>query len=129
MGSPPSLESGPRSSSRLNRLQASAVIAFVTATIWMLLAFFSRVDCNLSYSVRRLSEEAYNAIIRPSAGTLLSLPTGTHALYTVSTYSFDSHTKTNEIRLFDIEREKSTLITNEKSATQPHWLGDDILYL
>ena len=75
MGSPPSLESGPRSSSRLNRLQASAVIAFVTATIWMLLAFFSRVDCNLSYSVRRLSEEAYNAIIRPSAGTLLSLPT------------------------------------------------------
>ena len=54
---------------------------------------------------------------------------GTHALYTVSTYSFESHKKTTEIRLFNISSKQSTLITNEEGTSEPHWLEDEILYL
>ena len=54
---------------------------------------------------------------------------GTLALYTVSSYSFESHAKTTEIRLFDITSRTSTLITNAKGASDPHWLENDILYL
>lgn len=54
---------------------------------------------------------------------------GTHALYTVSTYSFESHRKTTEIRLLDMKTKKSTLITNEEGVSEAHWLEDEILYL
>ena len=54
---------------------------------------------------------------------------GTFALYSVSTYSFESHTKTNEIRLLDLTSKQSTLITNEKGVSESHWLEDEILYL
>lgn len=49
---------------------------------------------------------------------------GTLALYTVSTYSFESHKKTKEIRVLGIDDGQSTLITNDENATDPHWLGD-----
>ena len=50
---------------------------------------------------------------------------GTLALYTVSTYSFESHSKTSEIRAIDIRNGQSTLITNDEQTTEPHWLGHD----
>ena len=56
-------------------------------------------------------------------------PAGTHALYTVSTYSFESHKHTSETRLFDLQTRQSTLITNEDGTSEPHWLDDQILYL
>ena len=54
---------------------------------------------------------------------------GTHALYTVSTYSFEAHKKTTEIRLFDLEKKQSTLVSNDEGVSEPHWLEDEILYL
>ena len=49
---------------------------------------------------------------------------GTLALYTVSTYSFESHKRTSEIRVLDIDSDQSFLITNEKKTSEPRWLGD-----
>ncbi|MCJ1477519.1 hypothetical protein MMC13_006191 [Lambiella insularis] len=54
---------------------------------------------------------------------------GSHALYTVSTYSFESHEKTKEIRLLDLSNKQTTLVTNENKTSEPHWLEEDILYL
>ena len=54
---------------------------------------------------------------------------GKLALYTVSTYSFQSQTKTSEIRLLNIENGQSTLVTNEEKTSEPNWLDDDILWL
>ena len=53
------------------------------------------------------------------------------ALYTVSTYSFESHSKTSEIRAIDISNGQSTLVTNDEQASDPHWLGggNEILWL
>ena len=46
------------------------------------------------------------------------------ALYTVSTYSFESHQKTSEIRVLQLDNALSTLITNDPDASEPNWLGD-----
>ena len=56
---------------------------------------------------------------------------GTLAIYTVSTYSFDSHKKTSEIRAINIDNGQSTLITNEEKTGEPNWLrnGDEVLWV
>lgn len=45
-------------------------------------------------------------------------------MYTQTTYSFESHSKTNEIRLLDLTTGRSALITNDAGASNPRWLGD-----
>ena len=54
---------------------------------------------------------------------------GTAALYTVSTYSFESHARNTEIRLFDLPSKESTLVTNEEKVSEPNWLEGEITYL
>ncbi|KAK3496899.1 Alpha/Beta hydrolase protein [Neurospora hispaniola] len=55
---------------------------------------------------------------------------GTKALFTVTTYSFETHRKTSQIRLLDIESGQSTLLVDDLSASEPTWIGDDeFLYL
>lgn len=49
---------------------------------------------------------------------------GALAVYTQTTYSFDSHSKISEIRVLDIASGQSTLITNDPGASNPRWLGD-----
>ncbi|KAI2785878.1 hypothetical protein POX_h09640 [Penicillium oxalicum] len=49
---------------------------------------------------------------------------GTLALYTQTSYSFESHSKTNEIRVLEIESGRSALVTNDPGASNPQWLGD-----
>lgn len=51
-------------------------------------------------------------------------PSGKYAVYTVSAYSFESHEKTSEIRVIDLASGQSTLVTNDRSASEPNWLGD-----
>ena len=60
---------------------------------------------------------------RRSAG--VPSPDGKLALYTVSTYSFESHIKTSEIRVLDINNGQSTLVTSEEKSSEPHWIGED----
>lgn len=49
---------------------------------------------------------------------------GTLALFTVSTYSFESHKKTVEIKVLSIKNGQSNLIANDEKASEPNWLGD-----
>lgn len=60
----------------------------------------------------------------PRRSTAVPNAKGTLAVYTVSTYSFESHEKTSEIRVLDISNGQSSLITNEEKASEPNWLGD-----
>ncbi|EAL85241.2 oligopeptidase family protein [Aspergillus fumigatus Af293] len=56
---------------------------------------------------------------------------GTLAVYTQTSYSFDSHSKTNEIRVLDIATGRSALITNDPGASSPQWLenSDQLVWL
>ena len=68
-----------------------------------------------------LSAPRRSAAIPNAAGTL--------ALFTVSTYSFQSHTKTSEIRVLDIKTGQTTLLTSDVNASEPTWLGEKNLVL
>ena len=50
---------------------------------------------------------------------------GNLAVHTVSTYSFESHKKTTEIKILDIATGRSTLITNDEKISEPKWLGSE----
>ena len=50
---------------------------------------------------------------------------GTLAVFTVSTYSFESHKKTSEIKVLDISSGTQSLITNAEGTSEPSWLGGD----
>lgn len=65
----------------------------------------------------------------PRRGSATPDPTGKRAVYTVSTYSFESHKKTSEIRLLDISSGQSLLITDEGNTSEPNWLEGDLLWL
>jgi hypothetical protein len=54
---------------------------------------------------------------------------GTLALYTVSTYSFENHSKTSEIRVLDIKSGQSKLLSNDLKASEPTWLSEKNLLL
>ena len=56
---------------------------------------------------------------------------GTLAVFTLSTYSFESHKKTSEIKVLDISRGTQSLVTNAEGTSEPNWLGggNELLWL
>ncbi|KAK4234836.1 Alpha/Beta hydrolase protein [Achaetomium macrosporum] len=57
-------------------------------------------------------------------------PSGKLALYAVSTYSFQDHKKSSQIRVLDIESAASHALVEDQSASEPVWLSDEeVLYL
>lgn len=65
--------------------------------------------------------------------TLLSLPRrdagapnhdASKILYSVSSYSFEKHKQSAELRLLDAKTNESKLITDDKEASSPVWLDD-----
>jgi hypothetical protein len=56
-------------------------------------------------------------------------PDGTLALFTVSTYSFESHSKTSEIRVLDIKTGQTKTLSKDVNASEPTWLGKGNLLL
>jgi hypothetical protein len=54
---------------------------------------------------------------------------GTMALYSVSTYDFERHASSSEIRVLDIEKGQSNVLTSDLNASEPTWLGDNNLVL
>lgn len=52
---------------------------------------------------------------------------GTLAVYTVSTYSFDTHSKSSEIRVLDIKTGSSKVLSSDKGTSEPTWLEKDLL--
>lgn len=51
---------------------------------------------------------------------------GTLALYTVSTYSFHTHSKSAELKVLDIKTGQSTLLSDDSNASDPQWLEGTI---
>ena len=68
-----------------------------------------------------ISAPRRSAAVPNSAGTL--------ALFTVSTYSFETHSKTSEIRVLDLKTGQSKVLTEDTKASEPTWLGKDNLLL
>ena len=66
---------------------------------------------------------------RRSPGT--PSPDGKLVVYTQSTYSFESHTKANEICILDVSNGQEVCISKDSKASEPHWLGNgyDIVWL
>ncbi|PQE27168.1 prolyl oligopeptidase protein [Rutstroemia sp. NJR-2017a WRK4] len=56
---------------------------------------------------------------------------GKLALFTVSTYSFQSHSKTSEIKVLDIATGKSSTLSSDLNDSEPTWLGwkNEVLWL
>lgn len=51
-------------------------------------------------------------------------------MYTQSTYSFSSHSKTNEIFVLEIASSQATLLTKDSKAGEPRWLSEyDVVWL
>lgn len=67
----------------------------------------------------------------PRRSNALPNHAGNLAVYTVGTYSFESHKKTSEIKVLDITSGQSTLITNKEETSEPNWLatGNELLWL
>ncbi|KAK3942180.1 Alpha/Beta hydrolase protein [Diplogelasinospora grovesii] len=56
--------------------------------------------------------------------------TGTKALFSVTTYSFETHKKSAQIRLLDIKSGQSTPLLDGLSFSEPTWIGEDeFLYI
>jgi len=53
----------------------------------------------------------------------------TLVLYTISTYSFEEHKKTSEVRVLDVQKNESTVVTDVEGASEPTWLDDDKVLL
>ena len=67
----------------------------------------------------------------PRRGIAIPCSDGSLVLYTVSTYSFGSHSQASEIRTYDINTGESILVTDDPKAEEPNWLGNgkQILWL
>ena len=50
-------------------------------------------------------------------------------LYSVSTYSFEEHSKKSEIRILDVASQQTSLVTDDKTASEPTWIDDDNILL
>lgn len=78
--------------------------------------YFSCVFAHLCYP-RILLSTPRRSSATPSAD-------GKYALYSQSSYSFASHSKSSEIRVLDVASGQSILLSNEAKASEPRWLGD-----
>jgi len=83
---------------------------------------------NMTLKATKFTPEVLLTAPRRSAAA--PSPDGTKALFTVSTYSFETHKKTAQIRVLDIASGQSTVLVDDTNASEPTWLSDDeFLYL
>ncbi|SPO04221.1 related to secreted dipeptidyl-peptidase V precursor [Cephalotrichum gorgonifer] len=69
-------------------------------------------------------------ISSPRRGPGIPNPSGTSVLYTCSSYSFETHSKTETIRLLDVKTGETSVISENPSYKEPTWVGDrEILVL
>lgn len=50
-------------------------------------------------------------------------------LYSVSTYNFEEHSKKSEIRILHVASQQTSLVTDDKTASEPAWIDDDNILL
>ncbi|ERF72295.1 hypothetical protein EPUS_02182 [Endocarpon pusillum Z07020] len=70
-------------------------------------------------------------ISAPRRSAAQSCADGSLALYSQSTYSFDTHSKSSGIYVVGVKSGQSTLLTNDSRASEPKWigLGHEIVWL
>jgi Tol biopolymer transport system component len=81
----------------------------------------------MTVGARRFTPEVL--LSAPRRSTATPSPDGTAALFTVSTYSFQTHKKSSEIRVLDINTGQTKILSNDIDASEPTWLGADNLVL
>ncbi|KAK4160924.1 dipeptidyl-peptidase 5 [Cladorrhinum sp. PSN259] len=59
----------------------------------------------------------------PRRSAAIPNPDGTLALYTVSTYSFQEHKRSSQIKLLRIGAGQSTTVVDDNGASEPVWIG------
>ena len=126
-----------------SRIISVSIILVISVAVFLYLGLQSSPHFEASIPTQStkggISEAPFQAD-RFTPDVLLSAPrrssavpdsSGKLAVYTVSTYSFQSHKKTSEIRVINISSGQSTLVNNEEKASEPNWLEDDteILWL
>jgi len=81
----------------------------------------------MTIQINKFTPEVLLSAPRRSAATPNT--DGTLALFTVSTYSFQTHSKAAEIRVLDIKTGHTKLLTNDLNASEPTWLGEKNLVI
>lgn len=76
----------------------------------------------MTIQAAKFTPEVLLSAPRRSAGVPNS--TGELALFTVSTYSFEEHKKTSQIRVLDIKSGNSTLLFEDLNYSEPTWVGE-----
>lgn len=83
---------------------------------------------NMTIKATKFTPEVMLSAPRRSVGS--PSPDGKRALFTVSSYSFETHKKTAQIRVLDIESGQSRVLVEDVSSSEPIWLSnDEFLYL
>ena len=84
---------------------------------------------SITTAVDRFTPEALLSAPRRSSASPNTA--GTLAVFTLSTYSFESHKKTSEIKVLDISTGTQSLVTNAEGTSEPNWLGggNELLWL
>ncbi|KAF2750644.1 dipeptidyl-peptidase 5 precursor [Sporormia fimetaria CBS 119925] len=77
----------------------------------------------MTVRARKFTPEVMLSAPRRSAG--IPNHDASSVLYTVSTYCFQKHEKTSEVRVLDVKSQKSVLVTADAGASNPRWLGED----
>jgi hypothetical protein len=52
---------------------------------------------------------------------------GTHALFTVSSYSIEAETETIELKVMDLKTKEVRLFSDDKSIREPQWFLDSTI--
>lgn len=83
----------------------------------------------MTLRANKLTPEVMLSAPRRSAATPNS--DGTLALFTVQSYSFQTHSKTVEIRVLDIKSGQSKVLVSDTKASEPTWLGwkNEVIWL
>jgi hypothetical protein len=79
----------------------------------------------MTIRANKFTPEVLLSAPRRSAATPNSA--GTLALFSVSTYSFQSHSRISEIRILDIGNGQSTILTSDSNVSEATWLHDNVL--
>ncbi|KAK7748479.1 hypothetical protein SLS62_008519 [Diatrype stigma] len=76
----------------------------------------------MTVTATKFTPEVLLSAPRRSSGVPNS--TGTHALYTVSQYSFESHAKSYAIKVLDLKTGSSTVLYENPAYTEPTWISE-----
>ena len=82
---------------------------------------------NMTIRAAKFTPEVLLEAPRRSAGIPNS--DASRVLYSVSTYSFAEHVKKSEIRILDVSNQQTSLVTDDKSISEPAWLDDETIVL